>query len=476
MEQRLIEFIAALRAAGVRVSIAESEDAWRAVQRLGILDRSDFSEALRATLIKKRGDEPVFEALFPCYFGVESSNLVNLLERLSPADRQRVQEVLQILREQLAHRGQDASPAQNGQIEAFSQSLEGLLQGQGPPASLLEQAENEARQHLPPGASAHRLQQLVLSRLGSQVLTKVQQPLRELLRQSGLPSGTVKALMEGLQANFEALSEQVARQSEKSLAQRWAEEQGERLHQAERLLHRPLDQLSEREAQLLRQEIRRLVAHLRSQVALRRKRARRGALNVRQTLRASWRYGGAPLELKFKRRSQKPRLLLLCDISNSMRHVVEFALRLVYELQDQVSSVRTFTYIDTLEEISQLFAQSPPETAIVKAAARLRPKHPNTDLGHCLELLLHRYPDTLDRRTTVLIVGDACNSWNDPRLDLMARVQKLSKAIIWLTPRERRMWDKNDCDMLKYLPYAQAVHPVSTMAELTAAVDKLLTR
>jgi uncharacterized protein len=315
-----------------------------------------------------------------------------------------------------------------------------------------------------------------LSRLGSQVLTKVQQPLRDLLRQSGLPSGTVKALLEGLQANFETLSDQVARQSEKSLAQRWAEEQAERLHQADRLLHRPLDQLSEREAHLLRQEIRRLVAHLRSQAALRRKQARRGALNVRQTLRASWRYGGVPLDLKFRRRSQKPRLLLLCDISNSMRHVVEFALRLVYELQDQVSSVRTFTFIDTLEEISQLFAQSPPETAIVKAAARLRPKHPNTDLGQCLELLLHRYPDTLDRRTTVLIVGDACNSWNDPRLDLMARVQKLSKAIIWLTPRDQRLWDKNDCDMLKYLPYAQAVHPVSTMAELTAAVDKLLTR
>src|SRR5262249_54435796 len=154
----------------------------------------------------------IFEALFPRYFGVESANLVNLLERLSPADRQRVQEALQILRELLAQKGESATSLQKEQVEAFAHTLEGLLQGQSPSASLLEQAETEARQNLPPGVSASRLQQQMLNRLGSQVLTRIQQPLWDLLRETGLPFGTVKGLMAGLQANVDALSDQIARQ------------------------------------------------------------------------------------------------------------------------------------------------------------------------------------------------------------------------------------------------------------------------
>ncbi len=69
MDDRIVEFIAGLRAAGVRVSLAESADAFRAVEHMGIADKDLFRATLRTTLIKDSADTPQFEKLFPFYFG-----------------------------------------------------------------------------------------------------------------------------------------------------------------------------------------------------------------------------------------------------------------------------------------------------------------------------------------------------------------------------------------------------------------------
>jgi uncharacterized protein with von Willebrand factor type A (vWA) domain len=88
---------------------------------------------------------------------------------------------------------------------------------------------------------------------------------------------------------------------------------------------------------------------------------------------------------------------------------------------------------------------------------------------------MQRYAVTVDHRTTVIFVGDARNNYNDPRLDLMEQLKRRSKRIIWLNPEHPRQWGTGDSDMPAYLPYAHAVHRISTLAELTSAVDKLLT-
>jgi hypothetical protein len=181
-----------------------------------------------------------------------------------------------------------------------------------------------------------------------------------------------------------------------------------------------------------------------------------------------------PLELKFKTRHQKPKLLLICDISTSMRPVVEFLLRLIYELQDQVASAHSFAFIDDLNDISPDFAEHTPQVAIRTVLRRLPPGHYNTDLGRTLGTLMARYSGAVDPRTTVIFVGDARNNFNDPRLDLMERIQRRSKRIIWLNPEHPREWGTGDSDMPAYLPYAHSVHRVSNLAELTAAVDRLL--
>ena len=157
-----------------------------------------------------------------------------------------------------------------------------------------------------------------------------------------------------------------------------------------------------------------------------------------------------------------------------MRPVVEFLLRLIYELQDQVASARSFAFIDDLNDISPDFAEHTPRAAIRTVLRRLPPGHYNTDLGRSLGTLMARYSGAVDPRTTVIFVGDARNNYNDPRLDLMERIQRRSKRIIWLNPEHPRQWGTGDSDMPGYLPYAHSVHRVSNLAELTAAVDRLL--
>jgi uncharacterized protein with von Willebrand factor type A (vWA) domain len=283
--------------------------------------------------------------------------------------------------------------------------------------------------------------------------------------------------MDDMEANRDALAEQISRHVGGSIARQRAEEQAREKQNPQDIMHQPFSRLSESEADLLRQEIRRLVARLRSRAALRRKRAKTGTLDPKKTIRTNLRYGGVPLELKYKHRHLKPKLVLICDLSTSMRNVVSFLLRMVYELQDQVSSTHSFGFVSDLGSISEDFAEHPPDEAIDVVLSRpdLQPGYYSTDLGNSLSTLMTRYAGTIDHRTTVIFVGDGRNNYRDPRIDVMEQIKRRSKRVIWLNPEHPRQWGTGDSDMLLYVPYASAVHRVNNMAELTAAVDKLLT-
>jgi hypothetical protein len=239
-------------------------------------------------------------------------------------------------------------------------------------------------------------------------------------------------------------------------------------------MHRPFDALSERELKVLRDEVRRLAARLRTRISLRRRRGKTGALDAKATLRANQRYGGVPIDLRLKRRRRKARLVLICDLSTSMRPVVEFLLRLVYELQDQVAHTHSFAFIDHLEDISEVFAEQRPEAAIEFVLVNLPPGHYNTDLGASLAQFVHDKLETTDPRTTVILLGDGRNNYNDPRLDAFETIKRHSRRLIWLNPEPPGLWGDGDSDMLRYIPYCSAVHQVATLAQLTWAIDQIL--
>jgi hypothetical protein len=240
------------------------------------------------------------------------------------------------------------------------------------------------------------------------------------------------------------------------------------------LMNRPFRYLTDAEAEELRKQIRRLAAQLRSRLALRQKRGKTGTLDAKATIRANQRYGGVPLELRFKQRHLKPKLALICDVSTSMRHCAEFMLTLVYELQDQVGRARSFAFIADMEEVSQAFAEYPPQRAVEEVLAQLPPGYYNTDLGHSLDTFTQRFMDAVDHRTTVIFLGDGRNNYNDPRVDLVQEIKRRSRRIVWLNPEVPTMWGTGDSDMLDYLPLADGIYEVSNLAQLTAAVDRLL--
>jgi uncharacterized protein with von Willebrand factor type A (vWA) domain len=149
-------------------------------------------------------------------------------------------------------------------------------------------------------------------------------------------------------------------------------------------------------------------------------------------------------------------------------------LSLLYAMQDQISKTHAFAFIDHLEYISPEFSNKEAREAVAIVLERMPPGHYNTDLGYSLMDFTREYLDTIDRRATLIVLGDGRNNYNDPRLDLFSEISRRSKRTIWLNPEPPTLWGTGDSDMFKYAAHCDAVMQVSNLAELTAAVDRLL--
>ena len=215
------------------------------------------------------------------------------------------------------------------------------------------------------------------------------------------------------------------------------EEYNEKRESVNDLMHRPFESLSAEDIRRLREAVRRLAARLRTRVSLRQKRGKVGKLDAKSTIRTNLRYGGVPMELRFKTRRLKPRLVTFLDVSTSMRSVTEFFLWLLYELQDQIQRARSFAYIDHLEEVSDDLASFPPDVAMERIVSRLPPGHYNTDFGRSIEQFREDHLDAIDSRTTVIVLGDARNNYNDRRSARWPNPPR-SRRTIWLNPSTRR--------------------------------------
>jgi uncharacterized protein with von Willebrand factor type A (vWA) domain len=153
----------------------------------------------------------------------------------------------------------------------------------------------------------------------------------------------------------------------------------------DQLMDRPFRALSDREMDLLRKEVRRLANRLRSRIALRQKRAKSGQLDAKATIRTNLKHGGVPIEIKHRDHRIKPKLVVICDISTSMRYCSELMLSLVYSLQDLVTKTHAFAFIDHLEFISPDFAGKEANAAIDAVLQRMPPGYYSTDMGYALE-------------------------------------------------------------------------------------------
>jgi uncharacterized protein with von Willebrand factor type A (vWA) domain len=278
-------------------------------------------------------------------------------------------------------------------------------------------------------------------------------------------------IREMLEENAQGLSEQISQYAGATLAENMAQSEPEPKSDVQDI---PFSQLGYDEVEQIRGEIRRLAAKLRSRAALRQRRARTGKIDLRRTMRQNMRYGGVPLELQYKTNHMKPSLVIICDVSTSVRYCAEFLLTLIYELQDQVAKTESYTFNADLCDISMVFREHETQQAVQKALDMNPPGYYATDLGTSLDTYKQKHMGTMGSRATVIILGDGRNNYRDPRLDIAAELQKRARRLIWFVPENPTEWGSGDSDMWEYAKRADGTYYVNNLRTLAEAVDDVL--
>lgn len=456
MESRILQLISALRAGGVRVSLAESAEAFSAVDLMGIQDKEQFRLSLRATLIKDLKDLPVFDKLFPLFFGAGQPLMMggNPSDDMTPEEAQQLADALRQFAENLRQRMQRLM---NGE-QLSRAELEALGQMVG-----LNQVDDLRYQKW----MAERMMRAL-------AFPEVREALKELmeqLQQIGMSRDRVEQMRNMIRQNMDGMREQIEQFAGERIAENMSEKPpGER---ADNLMNRPFNALSDADKKVLQQEVKRLAAMLRTRIALRQKRAKSGQLDPKATIRTNLKYHGVPMEIKHKDRVRKPKIVVICDISTSMRFCSELMLSFLFALQGQVRKTHAFAFIDHLESISEDFSGSNADEAIQSVLWRMPSGSYNTDFGWSLNDFQNEYMDTLNSGTTLIIVGDGRNNYYDPRLDIFSIMSRRAAHTIWLNPEPPYLWH-GDSDMPKYAPLCNNVLKVSNLRELADAVDTLM--
>lgn len=457
MDTRMVEFIRALRAAGVRISLAESQDAMNSIDRIGIRDADTFMMAMKATLIKERRDQDVFDYFFPLFFSSNEPPLHDLNQELTPEQQQLLQQAMQSLM---------------GDMDALRELLQQLIDGQRFDQDDLDQMGQMSG--LPNGDDMYQrawFERRMQRQSGLAQLEKYIDQLMDELAEMGMSQEARDQIEQMLRENMQGLSEQMSNYVGQNLAERMSEREPEPQRD---LMDIPFNRLSANDIDQLRDEVRRLAARLRSRAAMRQRKAKTGEFDPRRTFRQNMRYGGVPMEMKYRTHHKKPSLVVICDVSTSMRPYVSFLLTLVYELQDQVRRTHSFIFIDDMVDISMEFEELEPEEAISKVLRENPPGYYSTDLGNSLKTFGDKHMGTIDHRTTVIILGDGRNNYNDPRLDMHGDMQRKARRLFWFCPEPPGQWGTGDSDMHLYANQADGVHMVRNLRDLADSVDNIL--
>jgi uncharacterized protein with von Willebrand factor type A (vWA) domain len=456
MESRILQLIAALRASGVRVSLAESAEAFSAVDLMGIQDREHFRLSLRSTLIKDLRDLPVFDKLFPLFFGTGEPPMMggNLSDNLTPEEAKMLADALRQFAQDLRRQMERLMKGE----QLSRQELEALGKMVG-----MNQTDDLRYQEW--------MAQRMMRALDFPEVREALRELMEQLQQMGMSKERIEQMREMIQQNMQGLQQQINQFAGERIAENLSEQPPS--EGIDNLMNRPFHALSDADKKILQREVKRLAAALRTRIALRQKHAKSGQLDPKATIRRNLKYHGVPMEIRYRDKTRKPKIVIICDISTSMRFCSELMLSFLFALQGQVRKTHAFAFIDHLEYISDDFNGSNADEAIASVLWRMPSGHYNTDLGWSLNDFNEGYLDTLNGQTTLIIVGDGRNNYNDPRLDIFSLMARRAARTIWLNPEAPYLWH-GDSDMPKYAPLCNNVLQVGTLSELVGAVDHLL--
>lgn len=442
MDQVLEDFISTLRRSGVRISISETLDAAQALKLVGYDERPLLKDSLAAALAKSAEEKAIFSDCFDRFFSFD-------LFSGTPVD--------------------DAPRREAA--EDLSSLSRMLLEGDQP--ALITYLREAARAENLPGIRFYTQKSLfvmrILDRMGMKGLDRDIQNLYLAGTPASAAAGArLEEARDYLFENVRTYVEEQYRLFSGSEADKMLENY---------LRNVKLSNLEQRYYHHMQAIIQRLVKKLNDLHSRRRKPAKRGQLDFKQTLRKNIAYQGFLFNPRWKRvRIERPDVVAICDISRSVSRLVRFLLLFLYGLNKEIIRIRSFVFCSNLVEVTQVFDSYPVDEAVarIQAGTDLPILLARTDYDRSLRDFKERYMDAVTHKTTVLILGDARNNYNDPQTAVLKTISERSKKLIWLNPETKPFWGTGDSEMSRYAPYCHMLKECNTLNHLERLVQSLL--
>jgi len=471
-------FVIELRNAGLPVSLTENLDAMEAVQHIPIDDREAFKYALGATLIKNNSHWRAFETVFEVYFSLRGTEY-----KLTDDADTDVDELWREMQEQ-AQEGQGAEGS--GAMDALTPEeiaqmlMQALLNGdQGMMRALAKQAVKRfagMEPGRPVGGTYYLYRTLRNLDLDGMLDKLMDQTAQE------AEGGELTNLEERLERDeFEHRIDEFKKEIEAEIRRRLVADRG--VEAMAKTLRKPLPEdvefmhASRDEMQSLKKALQPLTRKLAARLARKRKHGRKGPLDFRNTVRHSLSYGGVPAEPKFKYpRPAKPELMVVADISGSVAAFARFTLMLVYAIQGQFSKVRSFVFIDGIDEVTDFFKSTEDiQEAIhrVNTEADVVWVDGHSDYGHAFEVFWDRYGKDIGPKTTVLLLGDARNNYHASQSWVVKEMRHKARHVYWLNPEPKSYWNTGDSIVGEYGNHTDGVYECRNLRQLEGFVEKL---
>lgn len=469
---RVLDLIAALRRAGLPAAQAESIDAMRALGHVELLDRDQLRAALAAVTVTSQSHRATFDELFDLYLPARDVTGAGF-----GSDDGSSQEGSQGSGEGSARRRREGAADDDDPEASFEDLLEAL--GGGSEQSIRSAARQAVQRH---GRVEGQDGRTTYFQYRVFRAVDVHRLLRELLQreqdehEEGLSPLEERLLEDEFRRRVQMFQQEVDAEIRRYAA---AERGVDRV--ADRVVRRPIEErdlfhLDRDEQQELRAAVRPLARKLATRVAAKRRVGRDGRLDVRRTVRSSLITGGVPFEPTFRpRRPHRPELVVLCDVSGSVASFARFTLQLVHALQEQFATVRSFAFIDALDEVTEWFVHQDPGDAMqrVLTEANLVWLDGHSDYGRALAQFHRHHANALSPRTTVLILGDARNNHRQSNAWVVAELQRRARHIYWLNPEPRRFWDTGDSIAAGYARYVDEMVEVRNLQQLARFVERI---
>ncbi len=450
MERTLTDFIRALRAAGAPVSSAEAIDAARTLALIGYDDRQRMKDAFGLVLAKTEEEKIIHDQMFETFFRRKSSesteNATNTKKNAESQDSE--------------NGGSTENPEQEFRDLALSGDSDRI-------AAAMERAGAEA------GVDDIRFStqqsffvRQMLDRLGVEPFDQA------LSAKMGDPSRKA-------QAEAKKLIE--ARAGLQKQAREYVEQRFELFGRSatdnfmnDVVANREIAQLGLRDMERMKAMVARMAKRLAVRHSRRRKVRNRGQLDMRRTMRANAGHDGVPFDLVWRyRRKDRPKIVAICDVSGSVSRYVRFLLLFLYALKDEVADLSAFAFSARLKDVGRELDSMSFEAAMDHIVHEMGSG--GTDYGQALQDLQDHHWESIDRRTTVLILGDGRSNQADPRLDIFQEAAARAKRVVWLCPEPPGRWGSGDSCVLEYKPFCTSLSYCATALDLERALDEVLT-